>query len=124
MGSQDSLPKMEIKVIGLCPAAMASVGATSAFSTAPVSDAMHECVDCHASHTPGIVGNQRNGRHSQIAPADGLIKPPRNGKCPASQYPLLNGSSAVANASGSIRPRILTTSKWESRCLHGVPSAS
>ncbi len=41
----------------------------------PLSEATQECINCHATYSPGIVEDWRSSRHASTTPAAGLAKP-------------------------------------------------
>ena len=43
-------------------------------STAPVSDATQDCIDCHISTHPGIVADWKRSRHSKVTPDQAMGK--------------------------------------------------
>lgn len=63
--------------VGLCLrlAAAPDPPPAAGAGAAPVSKATEECLDCHASATPGIVAEWRASRHAQVTPQAALGKP-------------------------------------------------
>jgi len=54
-----------LSILCICLSVLAS-GAGRAGAVVPLSDATQECLDCHASITPGIVADWRSGRHAAM----------------------------------------------------------
>ena len=53
----------------------------------PISEATEECISCHASVSPGIVGGWKKSRHARISPLEGLKKPQLERRVSADKVP-------------------------------------
>ncbi|MCK5554299.1 MAG: hydroxylamine oxidase, partial [Deltaproteobacteria bacterium] len=51
------------------------------------SEATEECISCHASVSPGIVGSWKKSRHAKISPAEALKKPKLERRISAERVP-------------------------------------
>lgn len=60
-----------LSILCICFAVLAA-GPGRVQAAAPLSDATQECLDCHASVTPGIVADWRSGRHAAMSVAQSL----------------------------------------------------
>ena len=62
------------------------------------SEATEECISCHASVSPGIVGSWKKSRHAKISPMEGLKKPELERRISAEKVPGALAQTAVGCA--------------------------
>ena len=67
-------------------------------ASAPISEATEECIACHASVSPGIVGGWKKSRHARIIPMEALKKPQLEGRISAEKVPGELAQTAVGCA--------------------------
>lgn len=67
-------------------------------AAAPLSEATRECIDCHASVTPGIVGDWRSGRHAAMTVATALAGQKNTRRISATDIPARLSKVAVGCA--------------------------
>ena len=63
------------RMLWWCAAGLAAVFLPVKASAVEVSEATQECLDCHATYTPGIVEDWRVSGHALITPAEAQQKP-------------------------------------------------
>jgi hydroxylamine dehydrogenase len=64
----------------------------------PVSEATQDCIGCHSTVTPGIVGDWKRSRHARTTPADALKKPELERRVSVAEVPTKLAATVVGCA--------------------------